>query len=483
MPRTLVRMRRVILVIVFQATILAACDLGPAAQFDEALGPAPTATSTPSPVPAVTTPASAPTRPPPTPARVAAPRPVVTTAPEPSPGPTATQAPTPTPTPSATPTATPGPTPAPEPTATPVPRPPLAGLELDLVANGFGRPTFVGHAGDDRLFVLEKAGRIRIVVGGLVLPQPFLDIRGRVGSQANEQGLLGLAFHPDYAANGRFFLNYTDPNGDTVVAEYRVSPSDPNRADPDLVQTLLELAQPFGNHNGGMLAFGPDGMLYIATGDGGSSGDPRGNGQNLGVLLGKLLRIDVNQTSGYAVPPDNPFVDDPNARGEIWAFGLRNPWRFSFDRETGDLYIADVGQNTIEEIDVELAPLAGGRNYGWNILEGSQCSSLLDQSPCARDDLVPPAAEYDHSLGCSVTGGYVYRGTAQPALVGSYLFADYCSGIIWTLDRDADGRWRMQRRAEVDALISSFGEDVAGELYVTSDRDGRLYRVRAVTPA
>ena len=466
-PRTLVRTRRVILLIVLQATLLAACDLGPAAQPDEPLGPAPTAALAPSPAPAVETSAPAPTQPPTTPVQVAAPRPVVTSTAEPSPSPTATRQPTPTA----------------APTATPVARPPLAGLALDLVADGVERPTFAGHAGDDRLFVLEKVGRIRIVVGGVVLPRPFLDIRGRVGSRANEQGLLGLAFHPDYAANGRFFLNYTDPSGDTVVAEYRLSSSDPNRADPDPVQTLIEFDQPFNNHNGGMLAFGPDGMLFIATGDGGSAGDPNGNGQNLGTLLGKLLRIDVNPASGYAVPPDNPFVDDPGARAEIWAFGLRNPWRFSFDRETGDLYIADVGQNAIEEIDVELAPLTGGRNYGWKILEGTQCFAPLDQAACARDDLEPPAAEYTHSFGCSVTGGYVYRGAAQPALAGSYLFADYCSGIVWTLDRDADGSWRMRQRAEVDARISSFGQDAAGELYVTSDQDGRIYRIRAVTPA
>ena len=294
-------------------------------------------------------------------ARPTAPRP------EPSPAPTgasalattATPTSTPTPTASPTPTATPEPTPTTEPTPTPEPSV-LRGLAADVVVDGLVRPVYAGHAGDGsgRLFVIEKQGRIRIVADGQLAPQPFLDIAAIIDSGPNERGLLGLAFHPNYASNGRFFVNYTDLGGDTVVAEYRVA-DDPDRADPASAQVLLTQEQPYRNHNGGMLAFGPDGMLYVALGDGGSAGDPQGRGQRLDTLLGKLIRLDVSAPGVYRVPPDNPFVGESIARDEIWAYGLRNPWRFSFDRANGDLYIADVGQNSFEEIDFAPALVAG----------------------------------------------------------------------------------------------------------------------------
>ena len=331
--------------------------------------------------------------------------------------------------------------------------------------------------GRGRLFVIEKEGRIRIVTDGRLAPDPFLDIAAIVNSRANERGLLGLAFHPNYASNGRFFVFYTDGRGATVVAEYRVS-SDPNRADPASAQVLLTQTQPFANHNGGMLAFGSDGMLYVALGDGGSAGDPQGNGQRLDTLLGKLLRLDVGEPGVYRVPPDNPFVGVSGARGEIWAYGLRNPWRFSFDRATGDLYIADVGQNSFEEIDFAEASSPGGENYGWKVMEGLYC--FQPGPDCNAPRFTPPIAVYGRGGGCSVTGGYVYRGAAYPALVGAYVFGDYCSGLVWTLRRDADGAWRMTLRGELDARITSFGEDEAGEIYITDD-GGRVLRLRAVT--
>ena len=359
-----------------------------------------------------------------------------------------------------------------------------AGLSVTLepLVDGLRAPLAAvnAHDGSNRIFVVEKGGLIRIVRDGALLPDPFLDISGGV-SGGGEQGLLGLAFHPDYPDDPRFFVNYTDPAGDTWVSSFTVDPSNPDRADPGSEVRMLFIAQPYANHNGGALAFGPDEYLYIGMGDGGSGGDPHGNGQKLGTLLGKVLRIDVDSTSGdkaYGTPADNPFVSTEFALPEIYALGLRNPWRLSFDRETGDLWIGDVGQNAWEEIDVARAG-ASGQNFGWNRMEGNHCFRPADG--CDQADLTPPVTEYSHdaSGGCTVIGGYVYRGTAQPDLAGGYLFADYCSGTIWAISPSGDEFREPTVVAESGASISSFGEDEAGELYVTDIRAGQLLRVVA----
>lgn len=353
-------------------------------------------------------------------------------------------------------------------------------LQLQPVVTDLDQPVHVTHAGDGsgRLFVAEKAGTIRIVANNESRPEPFLDITNLVGSSGSEQGLFSVAFHPDFRANGRFFVDYTDKSGDTVIARYQVS-SEPDVADPASAVTLLIIDQPYPNHNGGQLAFGPDGYLYIGMGDGGSGGDPQGNGQNTSVLLGKLLRIDVN-TEGeqpYGIPTDNPFVGQSDARPEVWAIGLRNPWRFSFDRETGDLFIADVGQGDYEEVNVHPASAGGGKNYGWNRMEGLHCFN--PKSGCDRQGLELPVAEYDHSQGCSVTGGMRYRGTAAPAFGSTYFYGDYCSGTIWGLSEAPGGTWRSTELLASGHSISSFGEDEAGEIYMTDLSDGGVYRLVA----
>ncbi|CAN5661586.1 PQQ-dependent sugar dehydrogenase [soil metagenome] len=347
------------------------------------------------------------------------------------------------------------------------------GIELLEVAAGFEQPLYATHAGDasGRLFVVEQSGAVRIVSGGRVQTEPFLDLSERV-VVGSEQGLLGLAFHPSYEDNGRLFVNYTDLNGDTVVAEFAGAGG---RADSSSERVLLTIEQPFPNHNGGALAFGPDGFLYIATGDGGSGGDPMGNGQSIGTLLGKLLRIDVNAASSdlsYGIPGDNPFVGRAGARPEIWAYGLRNPWRFSFDEATEELWIGDVGQSGLEEIDHS----GGGRgvNFGWNVMEGNTCYE--PPSGCDRSELQLPVAQYSHDLGCSVTGGYVYRGHTQRALRGVYLFSDYCSGTIWGLDAAQPGAGAV-RLLESGRAVSSFGVDETGELYLTDLGSGTLFRI------
>lgn len=328
----------------------------------------------------------------------------------------------------------------------------------ETVVSGLTRPVDLQHAGDGsgRLFVIEKVGRIRILGAGGLVDSPFLDISERVGSGGNEQGLLGLAFHPRYTENGHFFVNYTDRDGDTVIARFRVS-ADPNFADPTSESVLLRVGQPYGNHNGGVLAFGRDGTLYAGLGDGGSAGDPQGNGQKLDTLLGKILRIDVDSAEPYAIPSDNPFGN------EIWAYGLRNPWRMSFDSLTGDLYIGDVGQGDWEEIDFISAGSAGGANFGWDYFEGTH---PFEGTPPSGAQFVPPIAEYDHGQGCSVTGGYVYRG-AMPEWNGIYLYGDYCSGNIWGLIRSGDG-WQDQLLF-AEGRITSFGQDDAGEVYLILD--------------
>src|SRR6266498_970636 len=328
-----------------------------------------------------------------------------------------------------------------------------------MIATGLTRPVNLQADGSGRLFILEKVGRIRIFQNGQLLDQPFLDISNRVGSSGNEQGLLGLAFHPQYAQNGRFFVNYTDNNGDTVIARYQVS-SDPNVADSNSEVKLLGVDQPFANHNGGVLVFGPDGYIYAGLGDGGSQGDPNGNGQNTKVLLGKILRLDVDSAEPYAIPSDNPFGN------EVWAYGLRNPWRLSFDKLTGDLYIGDVGQNTWEEIDYLPAGSPGGTNFGWNLREGAH-----DYNGSDSPNLIEPVAEYSHQEGgCSVTGGYVYRGS-MAEWNGIYLYGDYCTGLIWGLIHSDNG-WQKQQLFDTDFTITSFGQDEAGEIYLVSDSGG-----------
>jgi glucose/arabinose dehydrogenase len=344
------------------------------------------------------------------------------------------------------------------------------------VVDGFQRPLFVTHAGDDRLFIVEQGGRISIFQNGQLLKEPFLNISSLVSRGGNEQGLLGLAFHPKYAQNGEFFIDYTDVKGDTMVARYHVLKDNPNVADPNSAKPVIQIDQPYANHNGGDVVFGPDGYLYIGMGDGGSAGDPQGNGQNPKALLGKILRLDVDNGDPYAAPKDNPSVANPELAPEVWAMGLRNPWRFSFDRKTGDLYIADVGQNQWEEVDFQPADSKGGENYGWNIMEGTHNYS----GATIPEGLVMPFAEYSHAEGgCSITGGYVYRGKALPDLNGIYFFADYCSGKIWSSYRDDTGKWQTNLFMQTNYVISSFGEDAAGELYLLDHGNGAVYRLEA----
>jgi len=340
------------------------------------------------------------------------------------------------------------------------------GARLQQVAAGLSSPLYLtAPAGDPRLFIVEKTGRIRIVKDGVLLEAPFLDLSAWV-SAGSEQGLLGLAFDPEYATNGRFVIHYTDLPGNTVLSRFQVS-TDPDVADPVSEQLILGVVQPFFNHNGGQVAFGPDGFLYLGLGDGGGGGDPLGNGQDLSDLLGSILRIDVRAGDRYTVPADNPFVGSPVALPEIWSYGLRNPWRFSFDRANGDLYIGDVGEVQREEIDVSTAADGAGRgvNYGWNVMEGFQCFQV---SGCDRTGLTLPVLEYSHQEGCSITGGYVYRGSAIPDLQGHYFYADFCQGWVRSL-RYAGGV--VTDQASWPTLIPggpilSFGEDSAGELYI-----------------
>ncbi|MBC7927857.1 MAG: PQQ-dependent sugar dehydrogenase [Bryobacteraceae bacterium] len=350
---------------------------------------------------------------------------------------------------------------------------------LSRVATGLSSPTEIETPrsdGTNRLFVVEQRGTIRIVQNGLVLPEPFLNIASTI-SAGGERGLLGLAFAPRFAANQRFYIYYTDPQGSIVISRMRVSTSDPNRADPASEEVLLRVAHSqFSNHNGGRLAFGPDGFLYAGLGDGGGGGDPLGSGQRLNTLLGKLIRIDVESTGSgpYTSPSSNPFVNRAGALPEIWAYGLRNPWRFSFDTQNGDLYIADVGQNALEEINFQPASSAGGENYGWNRTEGTQCYPT--PGTCDQSGLTRPVFEYNHSVGVSVTGGYVYRGRGLPALQGSYIYADFARGQIWAL-RNTPSGWENQLLTNSGLQISAFGVDQQGEIYIASYSQGSLYRL------
>lgn len=345
---------------------------------------------------------------------------------------------------------------------------------LQTFASGFSSPVAIVNAGDERLFVVQRGGLIRIVnPNGTINSTPFLTLTSSIVS-GGERGLLGLAFHPDYATNGRFYVNYTrSGDGATVIAKYTVSDSDPNVANPASAEVLLTIAQPFSNHNGGSINFGPDGYLYIGMGDGGSGGDPSNYGQNLNSLLGKMLRIDVNGESGYAIPADNPYVGIAG-EDEIWAVGVRNPWKFSFDRQTGDLWIADVGQNAIEEIN-KAASTEAGLNYGWRCYEGN---SAYNTSGCgASSNYTFPIAQYTHAStgGCSLTGGYVYRGSTYPALQNKYVFADYCNNKIGYID--VDGGPITWTANAFSGNVVSFGEDVNGELYWVGISNGVISKV------
>jgi glucose/arabinose dehydrogenase len=379
-------------------------------------------------------------------------------------------------------------------------------VSLETYATGFSAPVDIastGVPGDLRLFIVEKEGIVRVVdESGATLQAPFIDIRSRVESGGSEQGLLGLAFDPNYSLNGSFYVNYTDNQGDTVVSRFRVNPDEPDQGDPGSEYIILEIDQPFGNHNAGDLVFGPDGYLYIPTGDGGSGGDPGNRAQDKGELLGKLLRIDVGGTavspgegehrsfvpfvSGagvpYLIPAENPYVDDPDARGEIWALGLRNPWRASFDRDTGDLFLGDVGQGSWEEVDFQPGQSSGGENYGWRCYEGSH---PFNTAGCELvSSFEGPIFEYDHDpsdgvWGCAVTGGYVYRGPSYPSLWGVYLFADFCSDLFWSAVPDGEGAWQVDLLGDLGASNpSTFGEDVNGELFVASYGTGTIFQIQ-----
>ena len=339
---------------------------------------------------------------------------------------------------------------------------PTSGLSTEQVVTGLSAPLFLTHAGDSRLFVVEQGGRIRVVVNAQLLGTPYLDISSIVLHQG-EQGLLGMAFHPNYAINGFFYVYHTDQGGDSRVARYSGSG---NTADPSSGLTIMTIGQPFGNHNGGQLAFGADGMLYIALGDGGSGGDPMGNGQDTSTLLGSILRIDIdNPDAGlnYGIPSDNPFFGSGTAREEIWAYGLRNPWRFAFDDTDGLLYVADVGQSSFEEVSVVDAAV-GGLNLGWNVMEGMSCFNAAN---CDQSGLVLPVLQYDNNAGnCSITGGYVYRGSDLSGLQGHYFYSDYCGGFLRSFRFNGGVAADEQDWGLNLGAVTSFGQDSAGELYV-----------------
>lgn len=374
------------------------------------------------------------------------------------------------------------------------PRAQSLAIRLAPIAGSLQRPVVITHAGDGsgRLFIVEQSGVIKVYDGTKILPAPFLDITSVVKSTGGEQGLLGLAFDQNYATNGYFYVDYTGKSGavgDTVVARYSRSAANPNVADPGSATVLLPIAQPEANHNGGDLHVGPDGYLYISTGDGGGGGDQHGaigNGQDLSTLLGKILRIDVRNTNtgdglAYDIPADNPFANDgdPGTRAEIWAYGLRNPWRFSFDRQTGDMFIGDVGQGSREEIDFQAAGSGGGQNYGWRCREGDQPFNMAT-SNCGTATFTPPILVYPTpSTPCgAVTGGYRYRGSQSLQLGGMYLYADFCTGTIWGAVQNG-AAWATRVLLDTDASISAFGEDQNGELYLADLAGGQIYQVVA----
>jgi glucose/arabinose dehydrogenase len=378
-----------------------------------------------------------------------------------------------------TPPATEAPVATPEPSATTVVEQPTGGdptqvtLSIRPWLSGFTLPLGIVHAGDGsgRLFVIEKTGTIRVIQDDQILPDPLLNISNLV-SNGSEQGLLGMAFEPNRP--DRFYVNYTNLNGDTEVVRYTTLADNPNVGDPASAELLLEIQQPAGNHNGGNLVFGPDGYLWIGTGDGGAADDRYGNGQNYNALLGSMLRLDVSGDTGYTIPADNPFAGGDDGAPAIWAKGLRNPWRYSFDRVTGDLWIADVGQNQYEEVN-RVSSTEADLNYGWPLMEATHCYLSND---CSNLDVILPVTEYDHNFGCSITGGYVYRGEQYPILQGIYVFGDYCSGIYWGVSATAESFTDPTELLQSQARPMAIGEDEAGELYVAGV-DGVIYQVVA----
>lgn len=365
----------------------------------------------------------------------------------------------------------------------------IPNIRLHTITDELDSPVAITHANDQsgRLFIVEQAGTIRIIQNDKLQTRVFLDIRHKV-TDGGERGLLGLAFHPGFKHNGRFYVNYTTESDQlyTLISEYTLRHG---KVDPASERVLLRVKQPWGNHNGGQLAFGPDGYLYIAMGDGGAGNDPKNNGQDLTSLLGSIIRINVDrQTAGrtYAIPVSNPFITTPNARPEIWAYGLRNPWRFSFDRLTGALYAADVGQDEVEEINI----IQPGLNYGWRVMEGPNCTPGINDK-CVKQKYTAPIYSYTHDIGASITGGYVYRGKQIPELCGTYLYGDFVSQAIWGLRYQA-GKVVQHKtlfspksmfRLVIDyfdddgLLISTFGEDEAGEIYVAAYQSGRIYKI------
>lgn len=357
----------------------------------------------------------------------------------------------------------------------------LSGFSQDLQVNqfssGFNKPIGIENCGDDRLFILEQPGIIRILnEDGTQENTPFLDIRSKIRDRGNEQGLLGLAFHPKYSENGYFFLNYSGLDGQTVIARYTVS-NDENVADASSEKVLMEVDQPYANHNGGCIQFGNDGYLYIGMGDGGAGGDPKNSGQDKQSLLGKMLRIDIDSENGYAIPESNPFADTEEILDEVWALGVRNPWKFCFDGLSGDMWIADVGQNKWEEIDYQPGNSAGGENYGWRCYEGSQAFNTTDCE--GSENYVGPVYEYanNSNMGCSVTGGYVYRGSKYKSLAGRYLFTDFCSGNIWATTKNGTD-FSTDRLGKFQSNnYGAFGQDQYGELYLAERQTGRIMKI------
>ncbi len=351
-------------------------------------------------------------------------------------------------------------------------------IKLRPLVSGLSGITSIANAGDERLFIVEQTGLVRVFDGERLLDEPLLDVRSQISCCA-ERGLLSLAFHPRFKENGLLFVCYTDTIGRVTVERYQIFPDDPNRANESSATPIMQILHLQSGHNAGQLAFGPDGYLYVSIGDGNGNGDAENNAQDLTRYLGKILRIDVDHGDPYSIPDTNPFLGrTEDVIREIWAYGLRNPWRFSFDRKTGDLFIADVGDSSVEEIDFQPAGSAGGQNYGWNLMEGPECRAGKD---CSSIDPTLPVLFYYHDEGCAVIGGYRYRGTLQPSLYGMYFYADYCTGRILSATQSPDGTWHSQLAGKADARIRTFGEDAAGELLVGTE-DGTVWRISTNEP-